>query len=81
MLKHTVLTFCSFGYSYYSIVSRQEMSGNYFVRNFLIRQIQPLMQPEPDLTSRFVENGRIPHLPELGLKSGTSLSAVMHLFC
>ena len=46
------------------------MSGSYFVGNFLIRQIWPLMQPDPGLT-RFVENSRIPYLPEP--KSGMSL--------
>jgi len=37
MQKDNILSFCSFRYSYYRIgllVYRQEMSGNYFVRNF-----------------------------------------------
>jgi len=68
--KHDVLTFCSFGYSYYSIVNHQGNVRNYLVRNFLIRQIRPLMRPEPDLTG-FVENGQIQDLLEP--KSSTSL--------
>ena len=32
------------------MVNRQEMSGNYYVRNFLIGQIRALIRPGPDLT-------------------------------
>jgi len=44
------------------------MSGNYFIRNFLIQQILPLILPEPHLTG-FAENSWIPDLLEPEPKS------------